>query len=552
MGRVVGVSAVLFVLAVGFVVLSQGPEMAALIGAFRSQPPLHKIAWAVIVLVPLLMLPIAAWLWDRLLRQRRAAGALELRLDGVRARLKDMGKAQADVEADVQQLTRSDPEDAVAALQRRVTEAERFAEIQQSRNQIGNLEPRVDAIRAQQQALKDRIAPTLDTRRSIERMFAELDSRQSDIDRALAEVASGDDGTALEIRLKNLTEFARQGTARCDQIEHASKTIAALKEASVELVRRLTPFAAAEGGITSRVRELSEQRDEIAAAIDVASGDDGTALEIRLKNLAEFARQGIARCDQIEHASKTIAALKEASTELVGRLTPFVAAEGGITSRVRELGEQRDEIAGVIGSLERTPDGALGDRVQKLADDKKKLEDGIARLHEQFFRLANLRKDVTGLFAAIDRALNIVSAAKNGDGPTDIDGRIEDISRFIEQTQIQFDSIEGRALSLAQVRGRLGELQSRLAPLESGETGVVKLIEELQTIREKLIVKVRNIEGGEEGDLAARVKIFAEAKRELEERVSALADQFTKLSTLRKDIAGLFDKLSSAVSASSL
>jgi predicted nucleic acid-binding Zn-ribbon protein len=470
MGRIVGVSAVLFVLAVGFVVLSQGPEMATLIGAFRTQPPLNKIAWAVIVLVPLLMLPVAAWLWDRLLRQRRAAGALELRLDGVRTRVKDMGKVQADVEADVHQLTRSDPEDAVAALQRRVTEAERFVEIQQNRNQIGNLEPRVDAIRAQQQALKDRIAPTLDTRRSIERMFAELDSRQTDIDRALAEAASGDDGTALEVRLKNLTEFARQG---------------------------------------------------------------------------------IARCDQIEHASKTTAALKEASAELVARLAPFVAAEGGITSRVRELGEQRDEIAAVIVSLERTPDGALGDRVQKLADDKRKLEDGISRLHEQFFKLTNLRKDVTGLFAAIDRALNTVSTAKSGDGPTDIDGRIEEVSRFIEQTQTQFDSIEGRAQALSHLKGKLGELQSRLAPLESGETGVAKLIEELETIREKLIVKVRNIEGGEEGDLAARVKTFAETKRELEDRVSSLADQFTKLSSIRKDIAGLFDKLSSAVNASS-
>jgi Flp pilus assembly pilin Flp len=32
--------------------------------------------------------------------------------------------------------------------------------------------------------------------------------------------------------------------------------------------------------------------------------------------------------------------------------------------------------------------------------------------------------------------------------------------------------------------------------------------------------------------------------------VSNLTDQFTKLSTIRKDIAGLFDKLSSAVNGS--
>ena len=66
-----------------------------------------------------------------------------------------------------------------------------------------------------------------------------------------------------------------------------------------------------------------------------------------------------------------------------------------------------------------------------------------------------------------------------------------------------------------QLKTRLGELQSRLVPLESKESGVVKLIAELQDIRDKLVVKIRRIEGGEEGDLAARVKAFAEAKREL-------------------------------------
>jgi chromosome segregation ATPase len=101
------------------------------------------------------------------------------------------------------------------------------------------------------------------------------------------------------------------------------------------------------------------------------------------------------------------------------------------------------------------------------------------------------------------------------------------------------------------LQARLGDLQARLAPLESEETGVVRLIEDLQDTREKLVAKIRRIEGGEEGDLAARVKAFAETKRELEDRVASLADQFTKLSTIRKDIAGLFDKLANAVSASS-
>src|SRR5580704_19761662 len=143
MGKFVGVCVALFVLAVAFVVVAQGPEVTTLIAAFRSEPLLHKIAWAVIVLVPLVMLPFAVWLWERLFRQHQATDALEDRLDGVRRDVKDLTKAQANAEADVKHLTRTDPEDAIAALQQRLGEAERFAQVQQSRHEMNGLESRV-------------------------------------------------------------------------------------------------------------------------------------------------------------------------------------------------------------------------------------------------------------------------------------------------------------------------------------------------------------------------------------------------------------------------
>jgi hypothetical protein len=42
------------------------------------------------------------------------------------------------------------------------------------------------------------------------------------------------------------------------------------------------------------------------------------------------------------------------------------------------------------------------------------------------------------------------------------------------------------------------------------------------------------------------VKNFVKTKQELEKRVSGVTDNFSKLATIRKDIAGLFDKLSNA------
>ena len=65
-------------------------------------------------------------------------------------------------------LARTDPENAIDAVQQRLGEAERAALVQQQRNEIGDLQSRVDGIRGQQQALKERLAPVLENRRAIE------------------------------------------------------------------------------------------------------------------------------------------------------------------------------------------------------------------------------------------------------------------------------------------------------------------------------------------------------------------------------------------------
>ena len=467
MGKLVGICVVLFMLAVGFVIVSAGSDLAALLAALRAEPMLDKVAWAVIVLVPMVLLPSAVWLCDTLVRQRKAAQALELRLDGVRQGAKELAQSQIDAEAAVHHLARTDPENAIGAVQQRLGEAERTALVQQQRNEIGDLQSRVDAIRGRQQALKDRLAPVLENRRAIERLFLELDTSQNDVERALAEIASGDDATALDLRLKKLTEFVRECHERCDSIENASKTVTNLKEAYAELRARLAPFAATKGGVTDRVKKLSEARDVLAADID---------------------------------------------------------------------------------SLQRTPQGPLAERVKGFVEDKARLDDGVAQLDAQFSKLAVLRDDVDGLMEKFETALGIISP--DADGKADIDSRIKDVSTFVSTTQDELKNIEDRLAVFGQLKTKLGELQSRLVPLEAGDSGVLSLIAQVQDIRDKLALRIARLEAGEGGDLAERVKTFTDAKRELEERVSVVTDHFSKLATVRKDLAGLFDKLSSAANTS--
>ena len=422
MVKIYGVGVALFVLAVVIIVVAQGQDLAALVNGFLAEPVLAKLAWAVIVLVPLVLLPWAVWIGDSFERQRKSAQALESRLDGVKQGARDLAKSQADADVTVRHLVQTDPEESIGAIQQRLVEAERVTQVQQGRNEIGDLQSRVDELRVQQQSLKDRLAPALEKRRAIEQMFLDLDTRQSDLERALHEVASGDDATALDVRLKNLVEFIRQGHGRCDEIEQASKTIAGLNEEFAALRDRLSPYAAADDGVTQRVKGLSAVKDKLAADLD---------------------------------------------------------------------------------ALQRTPQGALAERVQNFADDKKQLEDGVANLNLQFSKLSALRKDIDGLFANFDRALEVLSIG--ADGKLDVDSRAAELSTFIATTQAHVDDIERKLGMFNQLRARLGDLQLRLGPLEAADGGVVNVIEAVQGLRDKLTAKVENLEHGDDGDLAARV-----------------------------------------------
>jgi predicted nuclease with TOPRIM domain len=245
-----------------------------------------------------------------------------------------------------------------------------------------------------------------------------------------------------------------------------------------------------------------------------------------------------------------MAGLQEDYADLKARLAPYSAAEDGIVKRLKEVSATRDQLAEEIGSIEQTSQGPLTARVEKLADDKKVLDGRLAQLNGQFTKLSTLRKDIEGLFANFDRALDALSGKAEEDETVDIDARVEEVATFIAATQAHLDDIERRAVTFAQLKTKLGDLQSRLGPLAADQGGVVRLMGELRDIRDRLLAKIRQIEEDDDGGLAERVAKFSETRRELEERVSSLTEQFSKLATIRRDIAGLSEKLSGAVNSS--
>lgn len=130
--NIAAVCGAIFVLALAYLILAEGHAAGAVFGAFSEQSFPAKLAWLIVVVVPLVLIPAAVWLGETLVRQRQAALALELRLDGVRQNVKGLVKSQVEAEMAVHQLVRTDPEDAVNALQQRLAEAGALLQTQQS------------------------------------------------------------------------------------------------------------------------------------------------------------------------------------------------------------------------------------------------------------------------------------------------------------------------------------------------------------------------------------------------------------------------------------
>src|SRR6202790_2207679 len=134
----------LLALAVGFEVYSSEYPPAALIDFVQSQPLLQKLAWAVIIVAPFGLLAAALWESARLDQQRKANEVWETRFRGARKSVDELDDAEKDIDRATNKLERSDPEESMSAIQRRLIEAERTAHLQQSRNEKEGLRVRID------------------------------------------------------------------------------------------------------------------------------------------------------------------------------------------------------------------------------------------------------------------------------------------------------------------------------------------------------------------------------------------------------------------------
>jgi chromosome segregation ATPase len=311
---------VMVTFAAGWALYSMEFHPALLLEYIMSRPLPEQIAWAIIGLVPLILLAVALLLREKLERQRRATELLEARLGGVRQAVSGLVEAQKDNESATNYLGASEPEDAIAALEGRLTEAEQVAELHQARNDATDLFARIEQVRQQQNLVRQKLAVVIGKRRSIEALVAELQNSQNEIENELLSMEQDKDGRLLVERLQRIADFGAGTGPRFEQIERCMETLLRLKGDFDVLQGRLMPLEDQETGVRSAFRSLSKTRELLAASIDRIEREEGMPLAARVQKLA-LARQELDGqvTQMVEQFSKLDAIHKDIS-ELFGKL----------------------------------------------------------------------------------------------------------------------------------------------------------------------------------------------------------------------------------------
>ena len=280
---VILVCSVLLIGAVGYQLFTSEYPPGALIEFLQSQPLLHKLAWVVIAAAPFALIAAALWESARLEQQRKANEVWETRFRGARKSVEELDDAQKDADRATDYLERSDPEDAMSALQRRLLEAERTTHLQQTRSEKEGLLARIDMVRQQQQALRERLGETIERRRLIEPLFIELQNSQELLEKGLAGLKADD----LNDRLQALMQSSERMKLRCGEIERLLAAFVELKGELEGLQGRLRPLDAKESGVKSVLGELHEIRDQINVTIERLDHDGEASLAQRASGFAE-------------------------------------------------------------------------------------------------------------------------------------------------------------------------------------------------------------------------------------------------------------------------
>jgi DNA repair exonuclease SbcCD ATPase subunit len=398
------ITVVLVVLAAGSqLYYLQQDRLASLLKLFLSQPLPQQAAWAMILTVPVLLFFAGLWGYGRM-QQRNQSRALARQITNLHA-------AQKNNEDAAKYLDRSDPEQDVSDLRRRLSETEQLIDHHDGRNQSADLAAGIEQVRGQQEALWKRLGGVIAKRTSIEGMVVELQKFQGEAEQAMAKMEEGENGDTLEARLHKLVEFGRDANVRCGEIEQSLQGIHGQEKEFDTLQSLLAPLVDVEGGVRNRLRLLQDNRTQLTSNLEGIERDDGVPLAERVQQIDE-ARSALEqrvseaslRCEELERALQGLMHQQMECDAIKSRVAPLLDSETGVRPRLRTLQDTHAELIGSLEGVEHDNGVPLAERVQELADNRSGLEQRVTALLEQVTKIETVQLEISALFAKLNQA----------------------------------------------------------------------------------------------------------------------------------------------------
>ncbi|WP_431202288.1 hypothetical protein ACQ86E_25230 [Bradyrhizobium betae] len=349
--------------------------------------------------------------------------------------------------------------------------------------------------------------------------------------------------SALHDKLGEIEQRAllQQGRNESTDMQDQLAEIRRRQQALRETVGKVADQRRAVEPVFTEIRDRQNQLER--ALLDLETDDRKNNLADRLKDITRDMTTLLSRVNAVQETFATLNQYKEDLAKSHAELVPLRATDTGINALIGELGLSHDRLAKNIDDLETGGEAPLGTRVETLSKNKIEIEQRLARIDDSFNILKAVSLDFEELAqrrAQLERSLADVETDSDGRSLAD---RQNALSDFVVQSRQRLGALQQTLVTLNAFKAELSKSQADLVPLKAPVFGIEAMIAEVSATRDLLARTVGEIEANGDVTLTSRLDALTRSKREVEDRLTRIFDNFNALDALRKDIGGIFSTI---------
>ncbi|MBB4425480.1 DNA repair exonuclease SbcCD ATPase subunit [Bradyrhizobium sp. CIR48] len=290
--------------------------------------------------------------------------------------------------------------------------------------------------------------------------------------------------------------------------------------------------------------EIRDRQNQLERSLhDLETDDRKNNLADRQRDIARDVAALLGRVNSVQETFATLNQYKEDLAKSHAELVPLRSTDAGINALIGELSLGHERLAKTIDELETGGETPLPTRVETLSKNKIEIEQRLARIDDSFNILKSIRLDFEELGqrqVQLERSLADVETDPDGKTLADRQNALND---FVLQSRQRLGALQETLATLNAFKAELSKSQADLVPLKAPVFGIEALIAEVGSTRDLLAKTVGEIEANGDVTLASRVDALTKSKREVEDRLARIFDNFNALDALRKDIGGIFSTI---------